>query len=90
MAAHFIRQTEINYTHLFDWIKTEKRMKVTREREIANALELIGGVKKPGCPVDAVGMKVTIWVIRNHDKYKSLTGKDLGRKYVPFYSDSKR
>lgn len=74
---------------LFDFIKSEKKMRVTREREVANALELIGGRKKPGCPVELVGQKVTIWTIRNHDKYTNHTAAELGRVYVPFYSDSR-
>ena len=74
---------------LFDYLKSEKRVKITREREIANALELIGGRKKPGCPVEQVGQKVTIWVIRDWDKYKNHTAAELGRVYVPFYSDSR-
>ena len=74
---------------LFDYLKAEKRVKITREREIANALELIGGRKKPGCPVEQVGQKVTIWVIRDWEKYKNHTAAELGRVYVPFYSDSR-
>ena len=74
---------------LFDFIKSEKKMRVTREREVANALELIGGRKKPGCPDELVGQKVTIWTIRNHDKYTNHTAAELGRVYVPFYSDSR-
>ena len=74
---------------LFDYLKAEKRVKITREREIANALELIGGRKNPGCPVEQVGQKVTIWVIRDWDKYKNHTAAELGRVYVPFYSDSR-
>ena len=74
---------------LFDFLKQEKRMKVTREREIANALELIGGRKKPGCPVEGVGKKVTIWIIRDYENYKHLTANDLGRKYQGFYTDAR-
>jgi len=74
---------------LFDFLKTEKRMKVTREREIANAIELIGGRKKAGCPVDGVGSKVTIWIIRDYDKYKNLTAAELGKKYVGFFTDKR-
>ena len=72
-----------------NYLKSEKKVKVTREREIANALELIGGRKKPGCPVEQVGQKVTIWVLRDWDKYKNHTANELGRVYVPFYSDSR-
>ena len=74
---------------LFDYLKEKKRMKVTRMKEVANALELIGGKPKKQCPVATVGDRATIWVIRNHDDYANLTGVELGRKYPPFYHDSK-
>ena len=32
---------------------------------------------------------VNIWVIRNHDKYKIMTAKELGKLYVGFYTDGK-
>jgi len=79
----------VTTVELFDYLKVEKRMRVTREREIANAIELIGGRKKPGCPVEGVGKSVTIWMIREYDKYKNHTAKELGRVYVPFYSDAR-
>ena len=79
----------VTTVELFDYLKVEKRMRVTREREIANAIELIGGRKKPGCPVEGVGKSVTIWIIREYDKYKNHTAKELGRVYVPFYSDAR-
>jgi hypothetical protein len=79
----------VTTVELFDFLKVEKRMRVTREREIANALELIGSRKKPGCPVDQVGKSVTIWTIRDYDKYKNHTAKELGRVYVPFFSDAR-
>ena len=68
----------------------EKRLKLTREREVANALSLLGGIKKKGCKVTNVGDHVTIWTIRNHKEYQSLTATELGKKYVPFYEDSKK
>ena len=79
----------VTTVELFDYLKVEKRLRVTREREIANAIELIGGRKKPGCPVEGVGKSVTIWTIRDYDKYKNHTAKELGRVYVPFYSDAR-
>ena len=79
----------VTTVELFDYLKVEKRMRVTREREIANAIELIGGRKKPGCPVEGVGKSVTIWIIREYDKYKNHNAKELGRVYVPFYSDAR-
>ena len=88
-GVHPFDRDLVTTVELFDWLKIEKRIKVTREREIAKALEGIKAIKKAGCPVSTVGKKVTFWILHNHDKYKSLIAKDLGSKYVPFYHDSK-
>ena len=79
-GVHPFDRDLLTTVELFDWLKIEKRIKVTREREIAKALEGIKAIKKAGCPVSTVGKKVTIWILHNHDKYKSLTAKDLGSK----------
>ena len=70
------------------WRKIQRRIKVTRERDIAAALKLIGGVRVRGCPVGGVGDNVNLWVIRDHEKYKNHTAKELGKLYVGFYTDS--
>jgi len=75
---------------LFEFLKIEKRLKITREREVANALELIGGKVRKQIPVATVGDRATVWVLRDHDKYMSLPAPELGRIYVPFYHDSKK
>jgi hypothetical protein len=72
---------------LFDYLKIEKRLKVTRIREVADALSLIGGVCKKQIPIASVGNRATVWIIRNHDDYKDLNGADLARKYVPFFDE---
>jgi hypothetical protein len=72
---------------LFDYLKIEKRLKVTRIREVADALCLIGGVCKKQIPIATVGNRATVWIIRNHDDYKDLNGADLARKYVPFFDE---
>ena len=54
---------------LFDFLKTEKRVKVTRDREVANALELIGGKCVKQVPIDDVAKRATVWIIRNHSKW---------------------
>ncbi len=72
---------------LFDWLKREARMKVTREREVANALELIGGKCVKQVRISQVGSRATVWIIRNHDKLKNKTARELGRDYVPFFSE---
>ena len=60
-----------------------------RENDIAEALRMMGGTRKRGCPVTGVGDNVNIWIIRNHDKYKNLTAKELGKLYKGFWIDSK-
>lgn len=75
---------------LFDWLKNEKRLKVTREREVANALELIGGKCRKQIPITTVAERATVWIIRNHEAYENLNVAEVGRKYVPFYFDSKK
>ena len=84
---------------LFDWLKKEARMKVTREREVANALEAIGGKCVKQVPIKSVGKRATLWIIRNHSKWfeklpDSIGGlrwkpKELGKKYVGFYTDKR-
>ena len=49
----------------------------------------MGGIEKKSCPVRDIGKFVTLWVIRNHDKYKNMTAVEIGKKYVPFYTDLK-
>ncbi|MDC3035952.1 hypothetical protein OA107_00995 [Candidatus Pelagibacter sp.] len=72
---------------LFDWLKREARMKVSREREVANALALIGGKCVKQVPISQVGSRATLWIIRNHKKHGSKTARELGGDYLPFFSD---
>ena len=88
--VHPFDRDMLTVTELFEFLKIEKRLKLTREREVANALSLLGGIKKKGCKVNNVGDHVTIWTIRNHKEYQGLTAAELGKKYVPFYEDSKK
>ena len=76
----------VTTVELLDWLKKIPRVKVSRENDVANALKLIGGVRKRGCPVKNVGSNVNIWIIRDHDKYNGMTGKELGSKYVGFWT----
>ena len=76
----------VTTVELLDWLKKVPRVRVTRENDVANALKLIGGVRKKGCPVKNVGNNVNIWIIRDHDKYTGMTGKVLGSKYVGFWT----
>ena len=75
---------------LFDYLKFEKRLKITREREVANALELLGGKVRKQIPITQIADRATVWIIRNHDEYVTMSSTDLGRKYVPFYTDKKK
>ena len=79
----------VTTVELFDWLRKESRIKVTREREVANALELIGGKCIKQVPIKGIGDRVTVWIINDHDTYKNLRGKELGGKYIPFYSDKR-
>ena len=88
-GVHPFDRDMVTTIELFDYLKIEKRLKVTREREVAKALELIGAIKKAGCPVESVGKAVTIWVLHNQKDYQNHTAAELGKKYVPFYNDSK-
>jgi hypothetical protein len=79
----------VTTTELFDWIRTVAKIKVTRENDVALALKTVGGIRKRCCPVKNVGAHVNVWIIRNHDKYKNMTAKELGKIYVGFYVDSR-
>jgi hypothetical protein len=88
--VHPFDRDMVTTVELFEYLKFEKRMKVTREREVANALELLGGKCRKQIPIDMVAERATVWIMRNHDEYMNMQSNDLGRKYVPFYSDSSR
>ena len=78
----------VTTAELFEYLRKDKRLRITREREVAMALKLLrGSYKKPGVPVPGVGQSVTVWIIRNHDQYNQLTAKEIGKKYVPFYTE---
>ena len=87
-GVHPFDRDLVTTVELFGWLRTVARIKVTRENDIAEAIRLIGGTRKRGCPVTGVGNLCNIWIIRNHDKYKSMTGKDLGKLYKGFWTDS--
>ena len=79
----------VTTVELLDWLKKVPRVRVTRENDVANALKLIGGVRKRGCPVKNVGKNVNIWIIRDHDKYSGMEAKELGSQYFGFWTDEK-
>ena len=86
-GAYIFHRDLLTTVELADWLKKVPRIKVTRENDVAEALKLIGGIRVRGCPVGGVGSHVNIWIIRNHDKYKGLTAKELGEKYKGFWTD---
>tara|TARA_E500000075_G_scaffold134853_1_gene152974 strand:+ start:333 stop:2405 length:2073 start_codon:yes stop_codon:yes gene_type:complete len=76
----------VSVTELFSWLGKNTKIRVTRQREIADAIKDLGGVLKKSCAVKGMGKYVNIWIIRDHDKYKNLTAEQVGAKYVPFYT----
>jgi len=78
----------VTTVELLDWLKMKARVRVSREVDVANALKQVGGIKKRGCQVNGVGDNVTIWIIRNHEKYKNLTATELGNKYIGFFTET--
>ena len=80
----------VTTTELFHYWRDKIRMRVTRERDVAAALQLLRPkpIRVRGCPIIDVGASVNIWIIREHDKYKDYTAKELGKLYQGFYTDS--
>ena len=89
-GVHPFDRDMLSTVELFEYLKFEKRLRVTREREVANALELLGGKCRKQIPIDMVADRATVWILKNHDQYLDMPSADLGRKYVPFYSDKKK
>ena len=89
-GVHPFDRDMLTTVELFEFLKIEKRLRVTREREVANALELLGARCRKQIPITTVADRATVWILRDHDKYMAMEAGDLGRAYVPFYHDSKR
>ena len=87
-GVHPFNRDLVTTVELLDWLKKRPRIKVTRENDVAEALKLIGGIRKRGCPVNGVGDNVNIWIIRDHDKYNGMTAPALGKIYVGFWTDT--
>ena len=83
-GIHPFDRAIISVSELYDWVQSNTKIKVTRQRELADALQDIGGVLKKSCPVKDLGDYVNLWIIRDHDKYKNMTAVEIGKKYVPF------
>ena len=76
----------VTTVELFGYFQNIARIKVSRENEIAEGLQLVGGVRVRSCPVTGVGRLCNIWVIRRHHAYKDKTAKELGKNYKPFWN----
>ena len=71
----------------FNYLCDNTKIRITRNREIADAFKGLGGKLFKSCPVKDVGKFVNLWVLRKHNKYKNMTAAELGKSYVPFYTD---
>ena len=89
-GVHPLDRDLVTTVELLDWLKKVPRVRVTRENDVANALKLIGGVRKRGCYVKDVGSNVNIWIIRDHDKYLSMEAKELGSEYFGFWTGEQK
>ena len=74
----------ITVTELFDWLHQNTKLRVTRPREVADALKDCGAILKKSCPIKNLGKYVNVWILRNHDTYKNMTAAEIGEKYKPF------
>ena len=88
-GVHPFDRDMLTTVELFEYLKVEKRLRVTREREVANALELLGAKCRKQIPIATVADRATLWVLRDHETYMKMPAAELGKKYVPFYNDSK-
>jgi hypothetical protein len=81
----------VTTTELFHYWRDRNKIKITRERDVAAALQLLRPkpIRVRGCFVKGVGATVNIWIIQDQDRYKDMTAKDLGKKYQGFYTDSR-
>ena len=87
-GVHPLNRDLVTTVELLAYARNKDRVRVSRENEVANALKAIGGIRKRDCAVKGVGDHVNIWIINNHDKYKGMTAKELGSKYVGFYTEN--
>ena len=87
-GVHPLNRDLVTTVELLAYARNKDRVRVSRENEVANALKAIGGIRKRDCAVKGVGDHVNIWIIRDHDKYKGMTAKELGSKYVGFYTEN--
>ena len=87
-GIHPLDRDMVSVSELFAWLNRNTKIRVTRQREVAEALKGLGGILKKSCAVKSMGKYINLWIIRNHDKYKNLTAEQIGNKYVPFYNDT--
>ena len=75
--------TVVSTMELYDWIQEHTKIKVTREREIGQALKQIGGIERKNVDLPMLGKYCTVHIIRNQDELKKATNKQLSEEYNP-------
>ena len=86
-GSHPFDRPMVTTLELFDFLKREARLKVTREREVANALSLIGGHCIKQVAIPQVAQRATVWIIRDHETLKKKSAAEISNLYKPFYTD---
>tara|TARA_Y100000593_G_scaffold40763_1_gene78381 strand:- start:851 stop:3025 length:2175 start_codon:yes stop_codon:yes gene_type:complete len=86
-GSHPFDRPMVTTLELFDFLKREAKMKVTREREVANALALIGGKCIKQVPIPQVAQRATVWIIRDHETLTKKTAAEISNLYKPFFTD---
>ena len=86
-GSHPFDRPMVTTLELFDFLKREARLKVTREREVANALSLIGGTCIKQVAIPQVAQRATVWIIRDHETLKKKSAAEISNLYKPFYTD---
>ena len=86
-GSHPFDRPMVTTLELFDFLKREAKLKVTREREVANALALIGGKCIKQVPIPQVAQRATVWIIRDHETLTKKTAAEISNLYKPFFTD---
>ena len=89
-GVHPMDKDIISSVEYFDYLRLVAKVRVTREREVANALINIGGIVRRNIKIPMVGDYCTVYIIRNHEKYKNVSPDDLSLAYKSFCTDSQK
>ena len=78
-------------TWLMAWCKKNK-IKVSRPNDLFPILERLGGVNIGQCEMTKARSgggqskhKLTIWIMRNHEKYTGMSNREIGQKWMDDY-----